>query len=379
MIALEERGYKRLGRSGHRRRRIGLICVKKRGRRGHHHGTLRTSADGPMAKPIEDPWALRDADFPARSSREQQLKFLLRYAILAPSNRNTQPWQFAVGRDQITIHADASRWQRISDFHKRELYISLGCALENLLVALEHFGIGYVVTRSPGASDESIAAQIAILDRPLVSAFRTANMFKAIVRRHTHHGRYIRRAVAPGVLRKLKDCRVEHDLSLLLTSDPAIKRAVDRLMLEGDALSLSDPRYREELADCIGEGNFGGPWLLSIAQEFAIAHLGVSKAVARGDHAALMSSPVFGLISGNTGTDDARIKAGQLLERICLAATTQGLFLQPISQLLEVETVKLKFSKLFRAGGVPLMPFRLGYAASPGHRTPRRPLAEVLL
>jgi hypothetical protein len=204
-------------------------------------------------------------------------------------------------------------------------------------------------------------------------------MFQAIARRHTHHGVYRRRAIAAKVLQKLADCRVEHDLSLLLTPDGAIKRAVDRLMLHGDALAFANPRYRKELADCIGEGSFGGPWLLSLAQEFAVAHLGVSKAVARGDHAALMSSPVFGLISGRAGSSEVRIKAGQLLERLYLAATALGLVLQPISQLLEAEKVRLSFSKLFRAGGVPLMPFRLGYADTPGHKTPRRALEEVLV
>ena len=331
-----------------------------------------------MAIPPQDPWALREADYPARGSREEQLRFLLRYAILAPSNRNTQPWHFSVSRDQVTIHSDSSRWQQVSDPHKRELYISLGCALENLLVALEHFGFGYVVTRSPGAEDESIAAQVAILDHPVASP-RSANLFKAIVRRHTHHGRYRKRAVGASALRKLMECKVEHDLNLLLTPDGAIKRAVDKLMLQGDALAFANPRYRKELADCIGEGSFGGPWLLSRAQEFAVAHLGVSKTVARGDHKALMSSPVFGLISSRAGGNEARIKAGQLLERLYLAATTLGLFLQPISQLLEVDRVRLNFSKLFRAGGVPLMPFRLGYADTPGHRTPRRPLESVLL
>jgi nitroreductase len=331
-----------------------------------------------MPTPPHDPWSLRESDYPARGSREEQLRFLLRYAILAPSNRNTQPWQFSVGRDQVTIHSDASRWQQVSDPHKRELYISLGCALENLLVALEHFGFGYLVTRLPGAEDESIAAQVAILDHP-VALPRNASLFKAIVRRHTHHGRYRKRAVGARTLRKLMECKVEHDLELLLTPDGAIKRAVDKLMLEGDALAFLNPRYRKELAECIGEGSFGGPWLLSRAQEFAVAHLGVSKAVARGDHAALMSSPVFGLISGHSASGEARIKAGQLLERLYLAATGLGLFLQPISQLLEVESVRLKVSKLFRAGGVPLMPFRLGYADTPGHRTPRRPLESVLI
>ncbi|HET9707833.1 MAG TPA: hypothetical protein VFP39_05980 [Gemmatimonadales bacterium] len=331
-----------------------------------------------MARPTDDPWALREADYPARGTRVEQLRFLLRYAILAPSNRNTQPWRFSVAKDEITIHADSSRWQQVSDPHQRELYISIGCALENLLVALDHFGFGHIVTRAPGAGDGSIAAQVAILDHP-GSVVRGAGLFKAIVRRHTHHGRYRGRAVGARTLAKLLECRIEHDLELLLTPDRAIKRAADGLMLQGDALALADPRYRRELADCIGEGSFGGPWLLSVAQQFAVAHLGAKKTVARGDRAALASSPVFGLISGHTAGKDARIKAGQLLERLYLTATSLGLVLQPISQLLEVEQVRMSFAKLFRAGGVPLMPFRLGYADTPGLRTPRRPLDEVLL
>ena len=71
--------------------------------------TLPNFRTGSMATPPHDPWTLRESDYPARGSREEQLRFLLRYAILAPSNRNTQPWQFAVGRDQVTIHSDSSR------------------------------------------------------------------------------------------------------------------------------------------------------------------------------------------------------------------------------------------------------------------------------
>jgi nitroreductase len=306
----------------------------------------------------------------------EQLRFALRYAILAPSNRNTQPWRFSVERDQITIRPDASRWQQVSDPHQRELYISLGCALENLLVALDHFGFGHIVTRSPGLG-ESIAAQVAILDHPAARP-REASLFGAIVRRHTHHGRYRARAVGARTLAKLMECKLEQDLELLLTPDRAVKRSVDGLMLQGDALALANPRYRRELADCIGEGSFGGPWLLSLAQEFAVAHLGAKKTIARGDRAALAASPVFGLISGHAASREARIKAGQLLERLYLAATGLGLVLQPVSQLLEVEEVRMSFAKLFRAGGVPLMPFRLGYADTPGLRTPRRPLEEVL-
>lgn len=332
-----------------------------------------------MNAPLADPWVLHEEEYRLLRSREEQFKFLVRYAALAPSNRNSQPWRFSVGRDQITLHADMSRWQQVSDSHQRELHLSLGCALENLLIALEHFGLGHVVTICPDAEDSSIVAQVAVLDRSIPSYFRTRDMFPAIVRRRTHHGQYLRRAVSSRVLGVLKACNPDGELVLFLSHDPAIKKTVTRLAFEGDALSLANSKYREELADSIGAGSFGGPWLLALAQQFAVAHLGARKTIARGSHEALAGSPVFGLISGESSHRLVQIKAGQLLERLYLAAASHGLSLQPVSQLLETEQVQAKFAKLFRAGGVPLVPFRLGYSAAIASPTPRLPLAEVLL
>jgi nitroreductase len=322
---------------------------------------------------------LHENEYAGLRSREEQLAFLVRYATLAPSNRNSQPWRFTVGRDQITLHAELSRWQRVSDSRQREVYVSLGCALENLVIAIEHFGLGHVVTLCPDTDDKSIAAQVAVLDRAIPSYFRTSAMFSAIVRRRTHHGSYLTRKVPSTVLAALRNCSVDPDLTLLLTRDGGIRQAVTRLAFRGNAISLADPGYRKELAVNIGNGNFGGPRLLALAQRFAVANLGFSRTVARGSHKALRNSPVFGLISGETGHRPLQIKAGQLLERLFLAAAARGLSLQPVSQLLENEEVQAEFARLFRAGGVPIIPFRLGYAEDAARATPRLPIEDVLL
>ena len=117
---------------------------------------------------------------------------------------------------------------------------------------------------------------------------------------------------------------------------------------------------------------------MAVLQQFAVAHLRVEGLLAKRDHAALMSAPVFGLISGRVAGPEFELKAGQPLERLYLAATGLGLCLQPVSQLLEAEKVKTKFTHLFGAGGVPLLPFRLGYGDPPAQPAPRRALEDVL-
>ena len=71
-------------------------------------------------------WDVSHSDFPANSSQQDRLSFLLRYAILAPSSHNSQPWKFNVTKDEILVFADKSRWLQVADADQRELYLSLG-------------------------------------------------------------------------------------------------------------------------------------------------------------------------------------------------------------------------------------------------------------
>jgi len=98
----------------------------------------------------KDVWALSEDDFPRGDALDNQLGFLLRYAILAPSTKNSQPWAFSIQGNRIHLIADLTRSQALADPDKRELYISLGCALENLLVAAEHFGLQHAVSGPRG-------------------------------------------------------------------------------------------------------------------------------------------------------------------------------------------------------------------------------------
>ena len=59
-----------------------------------------------------------------------QMRELVRAATLAASGHNTQPWTFAITADGIDIHPDLARRLPAVDPSDRELWISLGCALE---------------------------------------------------------------------------------------------------------------------------------------------------------------------------------------------------------------------------------------------------------
>ena len=82
-------------------------------------------------------WTLKESD-PKRE--------MIHSATLAANGHNTQPWKFAIQENAIEIHPDYSRELKVVDPDHRELWISLGCALENLLVAARANGFAPVVT-----------------------------------------------------------------------------------------------------------------------------------------------------------------------------------------------------------------------------------------
>jgi nitroreductase len=56
-------------------------------------------------------------------------------AVLAASPHNTQPWVFGVRAEAVDVYVDATRGTGTVDPFRREQYIGVGCAIENLVLA----------------------------------------------------------------------------------------------------------------------------------------------------------------------------------------------------------------------------------------------------
>ncbi|HET8797964.1 MAG TPA: nitroreductase, partial [Thermoanaerobaculia bacterium] len=90
--------------------------------------------------PRVHPYLVDEAEFYEIEEPARQKEFLLRYAVLAPSGHNTQPWAFRAAGETVEVFADYSRRLPVADPHDRELMISIGAAIANLRIAAAHFG-----------------------------------------------------------------------------------------------------------------------------------------------------------------------------------------------------------------------------------------------
>jgi hypothetical protein len=210
-----------------------------------------------MSRLTKDVWHVAEDGFPSTSSLEAQLGFLLRYAILAPSARNSQPWAFSVQKDRVHVIADLRRCQAVGDADRRELYISLGCSLENLLVAAEHFGFRHGVSYFPEPRHEELVATIAFAPGGVPSGARAGATLSSILRRHNDNSVF-RTVPVPEQLRlRLLACCVEADLQVHLTDDRHFHRWIDALTLEADRVEFADPAFRRNWAIGSGKGCSG--------------------------------------------------------------------------------------------------------------------------
>src|SRR5262245_760606 len=68
------------------------------------------------------------------------LRDYVRFGTLAPNSHNTQPWKFQLGADSIDILPDFSRRTPIVDPDDHHLYVTLGCAAQNVVIAANATG-----------------------------------------------------------------------------------------------------------------------------------------------------------------------------------------------------------------------------------------------
>lgn len=333
---------------------------------------------------------------------------IARAGILASNAHNTQPWSFLIGENGISLHADPVRNLGSFDPFRREMALSLGCAVENMALAANALGGCTVVLPEPGHPTGGLNREIPVASLLLeAGAGKPDPLFDAIDRRHTNRGRYAGRAVSAETKAGLEALVSHADTKLLLFDENPQRGELGRLIVSatetivGDAGMAGDSarwfrfsradidRYR----DGITLDATGLPDLINVAAKLIPEP---SPAVAdrqwldgtRDVHVA--TAPLLGIIAVRDLYDQANaIEAGRLWQRIHLWATVNGLAAQPLNQPVEVVDRARQLGKpspvareLTLLTGDPAWPatfvFRMGYAERPARLSPRRAVEDVV-
>jgi Nitroreductase family len=342
-------------------------------------------------------WNVSENDFPKGGSLSEKMHFLVRYAILAPSGHNTQPWLFKiVGNNIIEIYADRSRALPLVDPDDRELVISCGAALYNLRLAANHFGLAHDVQLLPDKNNNpDLLARISLNDDVQPNIHTQAEdetaLFEAITMRRSNRSPFENRKLPNDLLASLKDSAKTNDAWLDVIDDEERKNALADLISQGDRIQLSDKRFRRELAAWIhpnrSKSRDGMPGYAHGMTHDIASHMGpflirtfdIGKGQAAKDKDLASGSPVLAVL-GTDGDEPLNwIQTGQALARILLQARARGVWTTYMNQPIEVPELRPSvLQTLGRNTGFPQLLVRLGYSKEV-KPTPRREIDDVIV
>lgn len=340
---------------------------------------------------VLDPWLISDDDFPAEGTPAEQWRFLLGYAILAPSGHNTQPWLFEIEGDAVRLFADRSRRLPVVDPDDRALVISCGAALGTLQVALRYFGYAGDVTLRPEPDEPDLLALVRF-GAPHEPTDVDEVLFRAIPKRRTNRRPFESRPLPTELVQRLQATVTDAGVQLVATQDPTLKEALADLVAQGDRLQMENDAFREELSDWMRRGHspsrdgmpayaFGVSEALDFATPvaaFLIRRFDMGKGQAARDHELATGAPLLAVLVSDRDAPEAWLRTGQALAWMLLTAESEGVRASYLNQPIEEPSLREKLGDLLGLDGYPQLLLRLGFAPPLPTPTPRRPIEDVV-
>lgn len=335
-----------------------------------------------------NPRTINEVDFPATGTLEERWLFLINYALLAPSEYNTQPWRFRVKGDIIELHMDTSRRLPVVDPDDREMLISCGAACFNLRLAACHFG--YLTWMESVISNEQSETLVRLhLGTRQVPSEKNERLFAAIPRRHTNRSPYEKRHVEYEVLTRLALQAGREGAWLQLVQDKQTRLAITRLIVAGDREQWANRRFRHELAEWVhprdAENMDGLPTSAQakgsfhdMTSPFIVRTFDLWREESARDQQLVAGAPVLAILGTFSDTRADWFNAGMALERVLLEACASGLQTSFVNQPIEVPSLRIWLRQILGRYDFPHLVLRMGYG-KPNITTPRRCIQDVLL
>jgi hypothetical protein len=311
---------------------------------------------------------------------------LVRLATLAPSSHNTQCWRFAIESAQrISIAPDPARRCPAVDPDDHHLYVSLGCAAENLAQGALAHGL-----KAQAAFDAQRDA-IGIALEPTQAS--STPLFKAIAERQCTRGEYDGKPLSKDDIAALTNAAASDNVELTLLTDKTALERVLEFVVQGNSAQMNDPAFVKELKTWIrfssgdavrkGDGLYaassGNPtlpsWLGSLMFDL------VFKPKSENDKYAkhIRSSAGVAVFTAKHADKANWVEVGRAYERFALQAAALGIRNAMLNQPVEVAPLRESFaSAVGVAGRRPDLVVRFGR----GPKLPpslRRPVTAVMV
>jgi hypothetical protein len=301
---------------------------------------------------------------------------LLYYASLAPSGHNAQPWTVRPDGRDIWVGTDSARWLPKVDPANREVMLSVGAFLENLITAAPAHGFvaDYEVAAAQAATDvvRVVLKSTAPHDAPL----------ERLRERRTTRSGQLARDISTADVQALRAAAGNDEMLFFAAGSPH-GRQLAEATLEANRLQTARDDAQSELADWMrwtredGRAHRNGftPESLDITgiAGWYVRHFMNKKAVLgkrfRKQSLDLVRRQLasYGgwiVITSKDESVPALIDAGRCCERMWLDARSRSIAVHPMSQVLEEAPLKDQIAGDLGMPGRVQFVLRIGYVTA---------------
>jgi hypothetical protein len=321
-----------------------------------------------------------------------ELRDYVRFGTLASNSHNTQPWKFRLGADTIEILPDFSRRTPIVDPDDHHLYVTLGCAAQNIVTAVSASNRPAELSVTTDGT-EGTAIKV-FLGRGSATGHSTdVDLCGAIPVRQSTKSEYDGQALSGSELRQVEKAAAMPGVNVLvITERPRLEQALE-FIHRGNSAQMDSPAFVRELKKWIrynpaaalkaGDGLLGkcsgnpsAPnWLGPTIFDLAFKKDAENKKYAK----QLRSSAGLVVLVAEREGPEGWIQVGRSFERFALRATVLGIRHAHLNMPIEVAEVRPAFADwLGIPGRRPDLVVRFG-KAPPMPMSIRRALDAVIV
>jgi hypothetical protein len=313
------------------------------------------------------------------------MRELVRYATLAPSSHNTQCWKFRIDNRAISILPDLARRCPAVDPDDHHLFVSLGCAAENLLQAALANGFNGDARFDATASG---ALQIALEQTKAIAS----PLFDAIPKRQCTRGEYDGKPLSNEELKLLEQAGTGSGVHVMLFTEKPTMEKILEYVVAGNTAQINDPAFIRELKEWIrfndeeavrtadglftkSSGNPTGPrWFGGTMFNLFFTAKNENDKYAK----QVRSSAGIAVFVSDASDKQHWLEAGRCYERFALQAAALDIRNAFLNQPVEVSTLRPQFANYLIIGARrPDLVVRFGRGAEMP-RSLRRPIDAVM-
>ena len=311
--------------------------------------------------------------------------FMVEQAVKAPSGHNTQPWLFKINRDNIEIRPNFEKSLPVVDSDNRELFISLGCASENLCIA---------------ASSKGYNSKVSIANEGVITIYLEKNeqvkhdpLFEQIPIRQTNRSEYKKASIPADTLDILKKVPLEAGVNIYFYENGSEEFvAISDFVVKGNIAQMQDKAFTDELKswmrfnkkhsektnDGLSYAVFGAPNLpMFIVKPIMSGYLN-DKKQNKGDVKKMQSSSHFVLFTTQSNTLEQWINLGRAMERFLLKSTELKIAHAYLNQPNEIKELSVEMMEFLQIAAYPTILLRIGYGETLPY-SKRKEIKEVII